>query len=160
MDGILPAQVGARGMLGMRNGRLALWGESGRWLLQTETNVFRAYEHVKYSQQDFGRSTVAAHGDGKPRILGMGGEGPYLAVFQKNLDGLAWSSALPGCHVAGAVETDRGLAVVSLCVPDSTPKYANTPPGMENRPPAMNTPWTKFGGGLSDGHILLLGGAK
>jgi hypothetical protein len=160
MDGILPAQVAARGMLGMRDGRLALWGESGRWLLQTETNVFRAYDHVKYLSQDFSRSVPEMQASGRPKILAVGGEGPYLTVFDRDLAGLAWSSALPGCRVAGAVETDRGLAVVSMCVPDSIPKYAETPPGMENRPPAMNTPWTKFGGGLSDGHILLLGGAK
>jgi hypothetical protein len=160
MDGIMPAEVTARGMLGMRDGRIVLWGESGRWLLQTVTNVFRAYEHVKYSQQDFRSTTVESQGSGKPKTLALGGEGPYLTVFHKDFDGLAWSSALPGCRVAGAVETPQGLAVVSLCNPSSIPRYDGTPPGMENQPPAVNTPWTKFGGGYSDGHILILGGAK
>ena len=160
MDGILPNEVTVRGILGMRDGRVALWGESGRWLLQTETNIFRACDHVQYARQDVRESTVATRASGKPKILALGGEGPFLTVFDPEFAGLAWSSALPGCRVMGVVELQDALAVVSTCIPATIPQYPETPPGMENRPPAAGTPWTQFGGGYSDGHIFILGGAK
>jgi hypothetical protein len=73
---------------------------------------------------------------------------PYLTVFGRDFGEVLWSGLLPRCRVSGVAAGPRGLLVAATCRP--TWKYEL----FED----LNAPGAQpaFGGGYSDGRVLLL----
>ncbi len=151
-EGYRPRPATVEGMKGLPDGRLVIWGQSAKWLVQTTTDYFRAADQVVMEYNHHLRPhSPRLNPDGKEIKLGVGGTGPYSAIFDAELGSLLWSSAMAGCYIADVAEHQGRIAIVSQAViPADGWSDGNRPAVTDGA--AQTTP----GGGWSDGHIFLL----
>ena len=77
--------------------------------------------------------------------------GLYVTVFTPGLDHVLFSSYLPGYQNVRAIPINEGLLIVGTTTEnDGIEEVLADPPATENAPQA------KFGGGQTDGHLVLL----
>jgi hypothetical protein len=110
-------------------GGMAFMGGSASYLVQTPGAWYRR------TDQDW-------RGLGAP-----GGSGAFFAVLNQKMNRLLFSSAMPACELRDLCETPNGVAVVS------------TTWGISNdyqSPPTVNAVQSKYAGGRTDGHIVLM----
>ncbi len=150
-DGYAPATVDIEGIAPLADGRVAVWGTAGRWLLQTTTEYFRAGDQPKLEYRDYKPRRPGK--DDEPEPLALGGTGPYAAIFTRDFTGLLWSSAMARCRVADVVQTPAGTLVVGTSLTAAAGEAEDV-----NRPAAVRAPQPDFGGGVTDGHCYLVTG--
>jgi len=150
MDGYRAAEIGVDGIRALPDGRIAVWGESGDWLLQTTDDHYRARDHYVPEFKGYVAKRPKKKKGKEPPLLGVGGKGPYCAVFGADFASLEWSSAMARSRVAGVAANSRGVVVAATCT--AAPEEG----GDANIPATAHAHQDAFGGGRSDGHLYLL----
>jgi len=121
-------------LLPLSNGCQAIAGASASFLVQTPNAWYKVAE-------------------GKPAA----GRGNYVTVFNRDWSNALFSSALPCCTNISLAEVPGGLLVASRCEgAEKIERNEVTGQQVVNRPPVLDAPQPRYGGGRADAHIILL----
>jgi hypothetical protein len=122
-----PNSITIDGMLALSSRETVVWGGAASWLVQTP-NAF-------YSAPD------------RPKA----GRGTYFTIFEPGFKNAEFSSSLPQCAIRDAIEGRKGLVLIS-----TARGQKDGPDAGGNEVPTRKACQATFGGGLSDGHVLLM----